>query len=122
MEKTAQFYNEWQDDGLNRLKSAFGLFEAELADAHILLASYSRDATCGEAFVLICRENKLYEINASHDSSDGMEGQWEPEETLSMALTFRMERGRLGVAADGANLFADELRFLLAELDAEGIK
>jgi hypothetical protein len=122
MKKPAQFYNDWQEEGLHRLKSAFGLTGEELAAVEILLASYSRDATCGEAFVLFCRDNRLYEVNASHDSSDGLEGQWEPEETLSVALKFRLERGRLGRAADGSSLFANELCFLLAELEALGIE
>jgi hypothetical protein len=37
-----------------------------------------------------------------------------------MALEFRLEKGRLGLRSDGKNLFADELRFLLAELKANG--
>ena len=44
------------------------------------------------------------------------------EETLVAALKYRLERGRLGSAEGGINVFADELRFLLAELEAEGFR
>ncbi len=102
------------------IKRAFNLTDSRLTGINLLLASYSRDAFCGEAFVLFRQGRALYEVNASHDSSDCMDGQWEPEETLLMALEFRLEKGRLGLRTDGKNLFADELRFLLAELKANG--
>ncbi|MCW8890610.1 MAG: hypothetical protein OQL20_08135 [Sedimenticola sp.] len=120
MESKALFLNEWEDEGLEAIKAVFRLSERALAEIDLLLASYSRDAYCGEAFVLFRKGQTLYEINASHDSGVCMEGQWEPEETLLKALEFRMEKGRLGLSTDGDNLFADELRFLLAELRANG--
>ncbi len=120
MESKTQFLNDWEDGGVEVIKRAFRIGDESLSGIELLLASYSRDAFCGEAFVLFRRGMSLYEVNASHDSSDGMDGQWEPEETLLMALEFRLERGRLGLRTDGKNLFADELRFLLAELKANG--
>lgn len=120
MESKTQFLNDWEDGGVEVIKRAFRIGDESLSGIDLLLASYSRDAFCGEAFVLFRRGMSLYEVNASHDSSDGMDGQWEPEETLLMALEFRLERGRLGLRNDGKNLFADELRFLLAELKANG--
>ncbi|MCW8921196.1 MAG: hypothetical protein FHK82_11470 [Sedimenticola thiotaurini] len=120
MDKQPQFLNEWEDGGLEAIKEVFRLTEKELAEIDLLLASYSRDAFCGEAFLLFRKGDMLYEVNASHDSGICMEGQWEPEETLLKALDFRLEKGRLGVSTDGDNLFANELRFLLAELKANG--
>ncbi|AKH21791.1 hypothetical protein [Sedimenticola thiotaurini] len=120
MESKTQFLNDWEGGGVELIKRAFKIGDESLSGIELLLASYSRDAFCGEAFVLFRRGMSLYEVNASHDSSDGMDGQWEPEETLLMALEFRLERGRLGLRTDGKNLFADELRFLLAELKANG--
>ncbi|MDF1529188.1 MAG: hypothetical protein P1R74_08675, partial [Sedimenticola sp.] len=114
MDKQPQFLNEWEDGGLEAIKEVFRLTEKELAEIDLLLASYSRDAFCGEAFLLFRKGDMLYEVNASHDSGICMEGQWEPEETLLKALDFRLEKGRLGVSTDGDNLFANELRFLLA--------
>jgi hypothetical protein len=120
MESKALFLNEWSEGEVEAVKEAFRLSEKSLSEIELLLASYSRDAYCGEAFVLFRQGGMLYEVNASHDSTNCMSGQWEPEETLLMALEFRMEKGRLGLRTDGKNLFADELRFLLAELKANG--
>lgn len=120
MESQTLFLNEWEEEGLEAIKTVFRLTDRALAEIDLLLASYSRDAFCGEAFVLFRKGKTLYEVNASHDSGICMEGQWEPEETLLKALEFRMEKGRLGLSTAGDNLFANELRFLLAELKAAG--
>ena len=112
------FLNGWQGSGEEILKQEFGINARALEGVKILLASYCRDTFTGEAFVLFCKNGQLYEVNASHDSVAGMIGQWEPEETLIEALHYRLEKGNLGVDAGGDNLFANELRFLLAELKA----
>jgi len=115
MHECSPFLNEWCDAGVTTLITLFGLESKQVEPIEILLASYTRDALSGEAFVLFKQEGKLYEVNASHDSSDGLYGQWEPEETLVAALRYRLENGRLGRGEDGAALFAAELAFLLAE-------
>ncbi|MEJ1404595.1 MAG: hypothetical protein ROD09_04300 [Candidatus Sedimenticola sp. (ex Thyasira tokunagai)] len=122
MHEKEQFLNDWQGGDCKTLVDRFGLKKGALDDIEILLASYNRDAFCGEAFVLFRQGDMLYEVNASHNSSDGIEGQWDPEETLIIALRYRMERGRLGHHQDEGGLFADELAFLLAELEAEGYR
>lgn len=50
---------------------------------------------CGEAFVLFVEDNRLYEVHGSHCSCYGLEGQWEPEETLLEALQHRIQYGNL---------------------------
>ncbi|MES9857132.1 MAG: hypothetical protein ABW166_11070 [Sedimenticola sp.] len=120
MHEKELFLNDWQGADSNALTEQFELERGALDDIEILLASYARDAYCGEAFILFRQGSRLYEVNASHNSSDGIEGQWEPEETLIVALRYRMEKGRLGSRQDEGGLFADELTFLLAELEAEG--
>jgi len=122
MHECSPFLNEWCDAGVTTLITLFGLESKQVEPIEILLASYTRDALSGEAFVLFKQEGKLYEVNASHDSSDGLYGQWEPEETLVAALRYRLENGRLGRGEDGAALFAAELAFLLAELTAKGYR
>ena len=112
------FLNEWYGGDEQTLIQEFGLSGRELNGARVLLASYLRDEYYGEAFVLFCQGGSLYEVNASHDSVAGMVGQWEPEETIKEALRYRLEKGHLGRGTNGANVFADELCFLLAELDA----
>ncbi|MCP4995363.1 MAG: hypothetical protein GY934_16530 [Gammaproteobacteria bacterium] len=120
MHEKGIYLNEWQGEGARALKEMFGLSAGKLQNLEILLASYSRDDFCGEAFILFRQKRELFEVNASHNSTDGMKGQWEPEETLVEALNHRLVNGRLGSSSGGINLFADELRFLLAELRAEG--
>lgn len=122
MHESGLFLNDWKEAEIGLLKDQFDLPDAALSDVEILLASYSRDAFCGEAFVLFCKGGRIYEINASHDSTDGLEGQWEPEEAPLAALRYRLERGRLGQRSNGRNIFADELNFLLLQLEAEGFK
>ena len=122
MHSQGVFLNEWCESGLESLKEQFCIANHTLEGVEILLASYSRNPFCGEAFVLFRKNGVLYEVNASHNSTDGIEGQWEPEDTLVEALRYRLENGRLGSAAGGINVFADELRFLLAELASEGYR
>jgi hypothetical protein len=113
------FLNDWREGGMRALKDAFGITDRHLEGFELLLASYCRDSFGGEAFVLLCREGQLFEVNASHDTDAGMAGQWEPEATFIEALRHRLEKGRLGCDEIGESWFADELRFLLAELAAE---
>lgn len=61
--------------------------------ADIIVADYDTPAYEGYAFVLYRRKGKkdapLFEVNASHCSCYGLEGQWEPEETSVGALKMR---------------------------------
>ncbi|MCG8428695.1 MAG: hypothetical protein MI754_15175 [Chromatiales bacterium] len=122
MHESGLFLNDWQGKDARVLIERFAITRRDLGDVEILLASYSSDAFCGEAFVLFKKGDRLYEVNASHDSSDGMVGQWEPEETMVAALRYRLENGHLGSPEGGLNLFVDELRFLLVELEADGFR
>lgn len=69
-----------------------GQFEAPadaLDGAEVLLAWYGDGSYCGSSFVLFRKDGKLYEVNGSHCSCYGLEGQWEPEETTVEALRMR---------------------------------
>jgi len=79
---------------------------------NILLASYVGGWE-GYAFVLFERNGQLYEVNGSHCSCYGLEGQWSPEETSVEALQHRMDKGNLGSGYQGD--FANELREVLKE-------
>lgn len=58
-------------------------------DAEILYASYETPSYEGYSVVLYERDGKLYEVNGSHCSCYGLEGQWKPEETSWAALAMR---------------------------------
>ena len=111
------FLNEWQGGDVALIKKEFGLLGQELENVTILLATYIHDELGGEAFVLFRQNGALYEVNATHDSMGLLTDQWEPEETFLEALRHRLEQGRLGRATDDSSLFADELNFLLVELE-----
>lgn len=72
-----------------------------LDNCYIIFASYEIGDYCGNASVLFIENNRLYEINASHCSCYGLEGQWEPEETFFSTLQHRMLNGNLDNALDG---------------------
>ncbi len=62
----------------------------------VLLAVYECGGYDGESFVLLECDGDLYEVNGSHCSCHGLEGQFEPEQTTPEALRHRMKVGGLG--------------------------
>jgi len=94
----------------------FQIDKQELGNGNILLAVYVYEAYDGTAFVLFEQNELLYEVNGSHCSCYGLEGQWEPEETSVEALRKRMNDGHLGAGYGG--LYADDLRKILNKWEA----
>lgn len=60
-----------------------------LDGAKIHLAWYGYGSYCGDSLVIFEKDGKLYEVNGSHCSCHGLEGQWQPEETSWAALNMR---------------------------------
>ena len=67
----------------------FEISEKELEGCRILFAAYENESYEGYALVIFSKDGKLYEVNGSHCSCNGLEGQWEPEETNFEALKLR---------------------------------
>jgi hypothetical protein len=105
------YMNDWTKK--EEMMRDFDISYDALNETRILLASYTYVDYSGSAFVLFIRNGKLYEVNGGHCSCNGLEGQWEPEETTKEALFRRMEKGYLGY--DEGNIFADELKSVLEE-------
>jgi hypothetical protein len=62
----------------------------QLRSATTIIACYDCYAYDGHAFVLFqTSDGMLYEVNASHCSCYGLEGQWKPEVTTYEALIAR---------------------------------
>lgn len=93
----------------------FDISVDDLRGAEILLANYNNCCWEGDAFVLFIRNGKLYEVNGSHCSCYGLEGQWEPEETIKEALLHRINEGTLGSNAY-EGFFAAELIEVLKKI------
>lgn len=89
--------------------SAYEAPQDALDDANVLIAWYGDGSYCGASFVLYECAGKLYEVNGSHCSYNGLEGQWEPEETTWEALSKR----NFGVYYDGESEMNDRLKELI---------
>lgn len=83
------YMNDWADSNAEGMCRDFEIDASVLDGADILLASYALEDYEGSAFVLFKRAGKLFEVNGSHCSCYGLEGQWEPEETTAEALLAR---------------------------------
>lgn len=119
------YLNDWKSSGLEGMKRDFGIDDATLAGATILLASYGYEDYEGSAFVLFERGGKLYEVNGSHCSCYGLneqsfsgetDTQWQPEETTLGSLRHRLETGQLGNAACSGMEYGGALRAVLDSL------
>jgi hypothetical protein len=60
-----------------------------LDNATVYLAWYQYEQYSGSSLVVYEKGGKLYEVNGGHCSCNGLEGQWEPEETSWEALGMR---------------------------------
>lgn len=66
-------------------------YNIDVKEEEILLASYGGSGYEGDAVVIFHRDGKYYEVHGSHCSCNGLEGQWQPEETSMEALAYRLE-------------------------------
>ena len=82
-------------DGFDNRAHMEQQFEETLSEGiEVLFASYASGGYDGnDAFVLFTENGKLYEVNASHCSCYGLEGQWQPELTTVKSLRYTMEHG-----------------------------
>lgn len=67
----------------------FAVSEEQSKGVDILYAYYGYASYEGDAQVIFRKDGKLFEVNGSHCSCYGLEGQWEPEETSVTALLAR---------------------------------
>lgn len=78
--------------GFSNAEDVFSTFEvgdANIEGIEFIFAEYAGGSYEGEALVIYTQDGKLYEVNGSHCSCYGLEGQWKPEETLAIALMSR---------------------------------
>lgn len=69
-------------------------FEAPVPEgAEVLFAIYDEHSYEGDAFVLFRHDGGLFEVNGSHCSCYGLEGQWDPEPTSVDALHLILDEG-----------------------------
>jgi hypothetical protein len=80
-------YGNWSGAGYKA--EPFVPAEGFPSEDEMLFASYETPRYEGSALVLFERGGKLFEVNGSHCSCYGLEGQWEPEETLWKAIDMK---------------------------------
>lgn len=93
----------------NKKKAQMNVAIEKWKDINILFASYSCANYSGEAFVLFEQDGKLFEVNGSHCSCYGLEGQFEPEEVNLEVLKHRLTEGTFGEDNYADNNFKKEM-------------
>lgn len=88
-----------------------------LAGVEWIFGSYSYVDYSGEAFVLFKKGNQVLEVNGSHCSCYGLEGQWSPEPTTIEAIKSRIEKGSLGSSYYKENEFKESLITFLQQVE-----
>jgi hypothetical protein len=83
-----------------------------LDGANVLLAWYGYGDYSGYSLVIFERDAELFEVNGSHCSCNGLEGQWQPEKTSWDVLALR---NLTGSGYDGGNEAHAALAVLVAE-------
>lgn len=117
--------NATEEDSLENLRNDFSI--TELYGFTVLLAYYSYEDYSGSAFVLLEKDGRLYEVNGSHCSCYGLEGQFKTEETSPDAIRYRIYSGNLGKDCeynydtdeynDCTSIFSDELLQAVEEFE-----
>lgn len=69
----------------------FYINESELDGYNVIVAAYDTGDYSGDAFVLLEKDGKYFEVNGSHCSCYGLENQWGLEDTDSAALKIRAD-------------------------------
>lgn len=76
-------------DGPEKLCKEFSIPRATLDEYEVLYAWYEYEEYAGDSFALLRKDDGLFEVNGSHCSCYGLEGQWDPTRTTKDALLMR---------------------------------
>lgn len=104
--KTSNSSNEYLLDKKEKIDQTL---ENQWKGINILFASYGYANYSGDAWVLFEQCGKLYEVNGSHCSCYGLEGQWTPEEIVLEELENRLLKGSFGEDNWSDNNFKEQL-------------
>ena len=80
-------------DSVGDVISNYKAPEDSLEGAIVYGAWYEYEDYSGNSFVLFEKDGKLWEVNGSHCSCNGLEGQWSPEETTWEVLAHIADNG-----------------------------
>lgn len=92
----------------------FNIEESFFDDVNVWIASYENFDYYGNAFVLYKDNNgNFFEVNASHCSCFGLEGQWKPEETTLEDVWYRLKHGNAFDGDHYSSKFVEKLTELV---------
>ena len=74
---------------IDDVKKEFRISDEEVEGIEIIYAAYDTPSYEGYAHVIFIKDHKIYEVNGSHCSCNGLEDCWDPEETSILALLDR---------------------------------
>ena len=80
------FYGLFED--AEDVFNGFSISSNDWKDIKFVYAAYEYEDYTGLAHIIFIKDGKLYEVNESHCSCNGLES-WEPEETSVIALLSR---------------------------------
>jgi hypothetical protein len=82
-----RYFGNWSQ--LEDIAHGFEIDVKELEGIHVIAATYEHEAYEGYANVIFMKDGKYFEAHGSHCSCNGLEGQWDPQETSYEALMDR---------------------------------
>lgn len=82
-------------DDKDEVIKQFEIKPEDLEGYEVLFANYLQECYSGDSYVLLKRieDGKLFQVQGSHCSCFGLEGQWYLEETTKEALLLRANEG-----------------------------
>ena len=92
--KNKYYLCDWENSTKDEILDEFE-FEGDRSKIEILFASYNYKNWSGEAFLIVKKDHKLFEVHAAHCSCYGLENQFDLEETTIEQLEFYLKSGKM---------------------------
>ncbi len=88
------YLNDWKNSNQDEIFDRFVVGKDE-RNVSILFATYNYENWLGDAFLIVEKDGKLFEVHAEHCSCYGLEGQFTLEETNIKAIEHYINNGNL---------------------------
>ncbi len=98
------------------VRKQFEISQEDLKDTEVLLAQYETGNYEGSAYVLFRRDGRLYDVEGSHCSCNGLEDQWVPVETCIEKIEQDLSTKTRWREEYGDPHTAEQLRVIIGEL------
>lgn len=102
------YLNDWKNSTKDEILDEFE-FEGNREELNVLFATYTYEDWEGDAFLIVEKNNQLYEVNAWHCSCYELEQQFDLEETSIEALEEYLKGDKGLDYWNKNNIYRDEL-------------